>query len=76
MKGKKGSHLWAGAPIVESTTTVRVVNYINYQLLAVMLLKLPNEQLSVAVDHNQQRTLVKETLEPIDWPLLPYLTGQ
>ena len=62
--------------MVEFTTTGRVVNYINYQLLAVMLLKLNNEHLSVAVHHNQQRTLVKETVEPIDWPLPPYLTGQ
>ena len=51
-------------PSGESTTTECGVNY---QLLAVMLLKQPNGELLVAVDHNQLRTMVSETVDPIDW---------
>ena len=31
------------------------------------ILKYPNEELLVAVDHNQQQTLASETVDPIDW---------
>ena len=31
------------------------------------LLKLPNVELLVAVDHNQLRTLASETVDPIGW---------
>ena len=54
-------------------TTVRGVNY---QLLVVMLLKQPNGQLPLTVDHSQLRTMVSETEDPIDWPLSPPFTGQ
>ena len=47
----------------ESASTVMKVNY---QLLAVILLKQPNWQLLVAVDHNQLRTMAPETIQPID----------
>ena len=60
-------------PIGESTTTERVGNY---QLLAVMLLKLPNGQHKVAVDYNQLRTTASKTADPIEWPLPPPFTGQ
>ena len=39
----------------------------------IMQLKCPNGELSVAVDHNQLRTMGSETVDPIDWPLLPTL---
>ena len=36
------------------------------------ILKKPNGELLVAVDHNQLRTLASETVDPIDWsPPLP-----
>ena len=41
----------------------------NYQLLAVMLMKLPNGQIPVEVDHSQLRTMASETVYPIDWML-------
>ena len=52
----------------ESTTTECVVNY---QLLAVMLLKLSNGELPVVVDHSQIRTMASRTEDAIDWPLPP-----
>ena len=36
-----------------------------YQLLAVMLQKLPNVELRVAFDHSQLRTMASETVDPI-----------
>ena len=39
--------------------------------LTVMLLKYPNGQLLVAVDHNQRLRMASETVDPIDWPLPP-----
>ena len=48
----------------ESDTTDCVVNY---QLLAVILLELPNNELPVAVDHRKLRTMASETVDPIDW---------
>ena len=50
--------------------------WVNYQLLAVMLLKLPNGLLPVAVDHSHLRTVASEPEDPIDWQLTPPLTGQ
>ena len=32
-----------------------------------MLVKHPNEELPVAVDHNLLRTMESETVDPIDW---------
>ena len=32
-----------------------------------ILLKFPNGELLVAVDHNQLRTMASETADPIDW---------
>ena len=32
------------------------------------LVKYPNAELLVAVDHNQLRTMASETVDPIDWP--------
>ena len=40
------------------------------------LLKLPNGELLVAVDHNQLRTMASETVDPIDWSHRPPYTGQ
>ena len=40
---------------------------VNYQLLAVMLLMLPNGELLVAVDQNQLMTMASQTVDPIDW---------
>ena len=50
--------------------------WVNYQLLAVMLLKLPNGLLPVAVDRSHLRTVASEPADPIDWQLTPPLTGQ
>ena len=36
-----------------------------------MLLKLPNGQLLVAVEHSQLRTMASEAVEPVDWPFAP-----
>ena len=52
---------------------VALICGVNYQLLAVMLPKQPNGRLSVTVDHRQLRITASETVEPIDWPLLPTL---
>ena len=58
----------------ESATTVCGVNY---QLLAVMLLKYPNEQLLVPVDHSTSyRQWRQKKVDPIDWPLPPKCTRQ
>ena len=38
---------------------------------SINLLKKPNGELLVAVDHNQQRTMASETVDPIDWPHTP-----
>ena len=51
-------------PSGESTTTECGVNY---QLPAGMLLKQPNWELLVAVDHNLLGTMASETVDPIDW---------
>ena len=51
------------------------VGSINYQLLAVMLPKYPNEQLLVAVDYILLRTMASDTLNPIDWSHPPPFTG-
>ena len=56
-------------PSVESTITASGVTY---QLRAVMLLKKPNGQLQVAVDHSHLRSLASEKVS-IDWPLPPPL---
>ena len=50
--------------------------WVNYQLLAEMLLRWPNGQLTVVVDHNQLRTVASETVDPIDWRLPLPFTGQ
>ena len=47
------------------------VESVNYQLLAIMLLKQPNGKLGVAVYHSQLWTITSETVDPIDWPLPP-----
>ena len=54
------------SPKGESTITLCGVNY---QLLEVMLLKQPNGQILVAVDHNQLRTMASETVNAIEWLL-------
>ena len=69
LKGKGKVFYDQEPPSGESTTTEWGVNY---QLLAVMLLKQPNCELLVAVDHSQLRTIVSETIDSIDWPLQPY----
>ena len=61
------------SPGGESTTTVSGVNY---QLVAVILLKWPNEKFLVAVDHNQLRTMSSETVYSIDWRLPSPFTWQ
>ena len=53
----------------------RSVRGVNYQLLAVILLKQPNGQLPVAVDHSQLQTMTSETRDPIFWPLPQPFTG-
>ena len=40
------------------------------------LLKQPNGELLVAVDHNQLRTMASETVDPIDWQHPQPYTGQ
>ena len=55
-------------PSGESTTTECGVNY---QLLAVMLLKQSNGEFMVAVNHNQLRTMASETVDLIDWSYPP-----
>ena len=45
---------------------------VNYELLAVMLLKQPNGELPVAVDHSQLQ-IMSEAVDPIYWPLPPTL---
>ena len=40
---------------------------VNYQLLAVIYWSSPMEELPVAVDRNQLRTMASETEDPIDW---------
>ena len=47
----------------------------NYQRIIVILLKKPNVQLLVTLDHSQQRTMTSETVDPIDWPLALLFTG-
>ena len=54
------------SPRGESTTTHCEVNY---QLLAVMLLKYHNGEILVAVNRNQVWTMASETIDPIDWLL-------
>ena len=54
----------------------RTVSGLNYQILAVMQLNLPNGQPLVAVDHNQLLALTSETVCPTDWSLLLPLTVQ
>ena len=39
------------------------------------ILKLPDGELIVAVDHNKLRTMASETVDPIDW-LQPHPHGQ
>ena len=58
-------------PKWESTSTVCGVNY---SLLQVMLLKKPNRQHLVAVDHNQLRTKASVRVDSIDWPLPSFFT--
>ena len=52
----------------EFTSTVCGVNY--SWLFAMMLLKQPNEQLQVAVDHSQQRKMVSKTRS--NWLAAPH----
>ena len=59
-------------PSGDCTTTVFVVNY---QLVAVILLKLPKGELQLEVDHNQLRTIASETVDLIDWLLPPPYIG-
>ena len=67
-KGK--GHVFYGQepPSGQSTTTECGANY---QQLSVMLLKLPNGELPVAVDHSQLLTLQSETVDSFGWPLHP-----
>ena len=58
-------------PSGEYTTTEYGVNY---QLL--MLLKKPNGEFPVAVDHSHLWTMASETVDSIDWPLPTLYTGQ
>ena len=46
---------------------------VNYQLLAVMLLKQLNDRLPVAFDHSQLRTMASETVDPIELAFLLYM---
>ena len=39
------------------------------------VLKQPNGELPVAVNHNQLRTMASEMVDPIDWLHLPTLMG-
>ena len=39
------------------------------------LLKWPNGEILIEVDHNQLRTMASETLDPIDWSHPPTLMG-
>ena len=52
-------------PSGESTTTECGVNY--------NVLKQPNGELLIAVNHNQLRTMASETVDPIDWSQPPPL---
>ena len=51
-------------PSGESTTTECGVNY---RLLCSNVLKQPNGELLVAVNHNQLRTMASEAVDPIVW---------
>ena len=46
-----------------------IINYLNN------LLKSPNGELLVAVDHNELWTMASETVDPLDWPH-PHTHGQ
>ena len=58
-------------PEVPNGESITTVYGINYELIAVMLLKLPNGHLLVAVNHSQQQTIVSALVDPINWPLPP-----
>ena len=64
---KKGKAIYGQEPLPRNNT----VRGVNYQLLAVMLMKYANMQPPVAVDHSQQRTMALEMVDPIVWPLPP-----
>ena len=53
------------APSGESATTVHSLYMVNYRLLVVMLLKQPNGQLLVAVDHYELSTMASVSVKLI-----------
>ena len=67
----KGKVFYSQEPSSGESTTTECG--FNYQLLAVMLLKLSKGELSVLVDYSQLRTMASETADPFDWPLPPTL---
>ena len=67
----KGKVFYGQEPPSEESNTTECG--VDYQLLTVMLLKWPNKELPVAVDHRQQRTMASQKVDPIDWLLPPTL---
>ena len=56
---------------IESTTTKQNVGSLIVYLNCSNILKYPNGELIVAVDHNQLRAMASETVDPIDWSYPP-----
>ena len=59
-KRKKGK-VFYGQENLLPQNAVSIINYLQE------LLKQPNGELLVAVNHNQLRTMASETVDPIDW---------
>ena len=63
-RGKKDSLLWQGA------SQWRIYNHRMWGQLSTAysnVLKQPNGELLIAVNHNQLRKMASETVDPIDW---------
>ena len=69
-KVKKVKSSLAGSPPMEDL--LPQFCGVNYQLLAVMLLKSPNGRLLVTVEKSQLRSMASETVDPIAWKLPPH----
>ena len=63
IEGKGNGKVFYGQELPNGKSTTNVCG-VNYQLLAVMLLKYQNEQLLVAVDRSHLWTMASETVDP------------
>ena len=64
--GKKTFSMARSLPM-ENLLPQNVGSIINYLTTCSNVLKQPNGELLVAVNHNQLRTMASETVDPIDW---------